>query len=94
MDLGQGRPLSPSFYALDILRAITGRIPSLLELQQQSTAHSQSQIGWPAPRNANTAIDDAEYDLAVISGLLRIPREEAKGRARYLLSPMQALDVP
>jgi RecB family exonuclease len=85
MNLAQGRPRSPSFYALDVLRAITGRVPDLGELQRRSTASIQSLIGWPAPRNAATAIDDAEYDLAVISGLLRLSPAEARGRARYLV---------
>ena len=91
MDLAQGRQRSPSFYALDILRAITGKIPSLSELQQQSTAHSQSQVGWPAPRDPSSAIDDTEYDLATISKLLRVPTEEAKGRGRYLLNVNESL---
>src|SRR2546422_6156660 len=91
MDLAQGRQRSPSFYALDILRAITGKIPSLSELQQQSTAYSQSQVGWPAPRDPSSAIDDTEYDLATISKLLRVPTEEAKGRGRYLLNVNESL---
>ena len=91
VDLAQGRPRSPSFYALDVLRAITGKVPNLRELQQRSTASLQSQVGWPAPRDAATAIDDAEYDLAVISGLLRVSREEASGRARYLLTANPSL---
>src|SRR5262249_45085545 len=86
MDLAQGRQRSPSFYALDILRAMTGRIPTLSELQRQSAAHSQSQVGWPAPRDPNKAIDDTEYDLATISKLLRVPPEQANGRGRYLLT--------
>jgi len=86
MDLAQGRQRSPSFYALDIFRAMTGRIPDLGELQRQSAAHSQSQIGWPAPRDPNRAIDDVEYDLATISQLLRLPTEAAHGRGRYLLT--------
>ncbi|HEY2380827.1 MAG TPA: PD-(D/E)XK nuclease family protein [Terriglobia bacterium] len=86
MNLGQGRSRSPSFYALDILRAMTGKVPNLRELQQRSTGQTQAHIGWPAPNDPGTAIDDAEYDLAVISGLLRIPAEQAKGRARYLLT--------
>jgi RecB family exonuclease len=91
MDAGQGRPRSPSFYALDVLRAITGRVPDLAELQQRSTASVQSLVGWPAPRAAATAIDDAEYDLAVISGLLRLSPDEARGRARYLITESPAL---
>jgi ATP-dependent helicase/DNAse subunit B len=91
MDLGQGRSRSPSFYALDILRAITGKVPNLTELQRRSTAYTQSQVGWPAPRDAAAAIDDAEFDLAIISGLLRQTREQARGRARYLLTANSSL---
>jgi ATP-dependent helicase/nuclease subunit B len=85
MDLAQGRQRSPSFYALDVLRAMTGTIPSLSELQRQTAAHSQSLVGWPAPRQPNRAIDDTEYDLSTISQLLRLPAADANGRARYLL---------
>jgi RecB family exonuclease len=91
MDLAQGRPRSPSFYALDVLRAITGRTPDLGELQRLSTTTTQPLIGWPAPRDSVTAIDDAEYDLAVISGLLRLRPEEARGRARYLVNANASL---
>jgi ATP-dependent helicase/nuclease subunit B len=91
MDLGQGRSRSPSFYALDILRAITGKVPTLAELQRRSSAHTQSQVGWPAPRDASAAIDDTEFDLAVISGLLRATRDDARGRARYLLTANASL---
>ncbi|PYS51580.1 MAG: PD-(D/E)XK nuclease family protein, partial [Acidobacteria bacterium] len=50
-----------------------------------------SQIGWPAPRDAGAAIDDSEYDLAVISGLWHVSREEARGRGRYLLTANASL---
>jgi hypothetical protein len=92
MDLGQGRARSPSFYALDVVRAITGKVPDLRELQRRTAAHSRSQMGWPAPVDAQVAIDDAEYDLAVISGLMRVPAAAARGRARYLLSANAALE--
>ncbi len=86
MDLGQGRARSPSFYALDVLRAMTGKIPELRTLQQRATETSQVQIGWPAPRHSAVAIDDAEYDLAVIGGAMRKPSEEARrGLGRYLM---------
>jgi len=85
MDLGQGRARGPSFYALDVLRAITGDIPELRTLQQRAVETSQSQIGWPAPRNPIVAIDDAEYDLAIISAVLRKPSEEVSGAGQYLI---------
>jgi ATP-dependent helicase/nuclease subunit B len=92
MDLGQGRARSPSFYALDVLRAISGEIPELRTIQQRATETSQSQIGWPAPRDATVAIDDAEYDLAVISDALRKPSaDERIGLGRYLLDVSASL---
>jgi len=85
MDLGQGRARGPSFYALDVLRAITGQIPELRTLHQRAAETSQSQIGWPAPRDPAVAIDDTEYDLAVISAALRKPAAEVRGAGRYLM---------
>ena len=85
MDLNQGRARGPSFYALDVIRAITGAIPDLRTLQQRAVETSQSQIGWPAPRDPSASIDDAEYDLAVISTVLRRPPSEVHGAGRYLV---------
>jgi RecB family exonuclease len=86
MNLGQGRSRGPSFYAIEIIRAATGRVPDLDELQRAAAEESQSQPGWPSPRSSETAIDDAEYDLAVIRRLMRTPVSERRGAARYLLS--------
>jgi RecB family exonuclease len=85
MDLNQGRARGPSFYALDVIRAITGAIPDLRTLQQRAVETSQSQIGWPAPRDPSVSIDDAEYDLAIISTVLRRPPSEVHGAGRYLV---------
>jgi ATP-dependent helicase/DNAse subunit B len=85
MDLNQGRARGPSFYALDVIRAITGSIPDLRTLQQRAVETSQSQIGWPAPRDPSVSIDDAEYDLAVISTVLRRAPSEVHGAGRYLV---------
>src|SRR5262249_26860075 len=34
MNLSQGRPRGPSFYAMEVVRSITGRVPNLHELQR------------------------------------------------------------
>jgi CRISPR/Cas system-associated exonuclease Cas4 (RecB family) len=75
----------PSFYALDLLRATEGHLPELRQLEEQAAAGSQSILGWPAPQRAETAIDDAEFDLAVVEPLLHHSEEQARSRARYLL---------
>jgi ATP-dependent helicase/DNAse subunit B len=91
MDLGQGRARGPSFYALDVLRAITGQIPELRTLEQRAAEGSQSQIGWPAPRDPAAAIDETEYDLSVISGAFRKQAAEVRGAGRYLLDASPTL---
>jgi hypothetical protein len=86
MNLGQGRSRGPSFYAIEVIRAAKGRVPDLQELQRLAAEASQSQPGWPSPRTAENAIDDAEYDLAIVRKLLRTPPGERRGAARYLIS--------
>src|SRR4030095_684363 len=73
MNLGQGRSRGPSFYAIEVIRAVTGRVPELQQLQRVAAAASQSQPGWPSPKTAESAIDDAEYDLAVMRNLMQMP---------------------
>jgi ATP-dependent helicase/nuclease subunit B len=92
MNVGQGRARGPSFYAIEVIRAVTGRIPDLQELQRAAFEASQSQPGWPSPRNPDDAIDDAEYDLAVIRKLMRAPATERRGAARYLFSANKTLE--
>jgi CRISPR/Cas system-associated exonuclease Cas4 (RecB family) len=41
--------------------------------------------GWPAPQHEADAIDDAEYDLALLANVLRQDDEATRGTARYLL---------
>jgi len=86
MNLAQGRARGPSFYALEVMRAITGRVPDLQELQRTAGESSFSQAGWPSPRDPAVAVDDAEYDLALVSRLLRPPFGDAHGRGRYLVT--------
>lgn len=85
LDVLQGRARVPSFYALDLLRAAEGRLPDLHHLEKRAAAGSNAILGWPAPREPENAIDDAEFDLAVLEPLLRGPAEAAKSRGRYLL---------
>ena len=85
MDVTEGRPRVPSFYALDIIRAAEGRIPELGGLEGRATVMSRSRLGWPSPRHASDAIDDTEYDLATIGHLLQQPAGQLVGRGRYLL---------
>ena len=86
MELGEGRPRVPSFYALDIERAMTGRVPDFQDFEREAFAEAEARLAWPAPRDPAQAIDATEHDLAVLLPLLHRPvAEQVKGRARYLL---------
>lgn len=87
VELGESRPRVPSFYALDLERARTGRVPDFAVVEREAFARVQSRLAWPAPPSPDDAIDDTEHDLAVLGPLLRRSvSPELTGRARYLLA--------
>jgi RecB family exonuclease len=85
VDLDQGRPRVPSFYALEILRAAEGHLPGFDELARRAAGDRPSRLGWPVPLDPNDAIDDAEFDLAVLDKLLDANPDTTVGAAHYLL---------
>ena len=92
LELGESRPRVPSFYALDLERARTGRVLDFRITEREAFERVQSRLAWPAPKKPGDAIDDTEHDLAVLGPLLRqqgVP--EPTGRARYLLALEPAL---
>ena len=86
VDLDQSRPRVPSFYGLEVIRAAEGALPGFDELARRAEAASGARIGWPAPPQPERAIDEAEYDLALLEKLFHLPEEKTVGTARYLLS--------
>lgn len=97
LDVDQARPRTPSFYALELLRAAEGVLPGFDDLARRASTISRRgasreltsasvRIGWPAPLDAHDAIDDAEYDLAILERVLNRPAQETVGAARYLLT--------
>jgi ATP-dependent helicase/nuclease subunit B len=91
MDVVQARPRVPSFYALEVIRAAEGRLPSLREFEKRATNSAPARLDWPAPPDPRVAIDDAEYDLASLYTSLRLPRGEAKSSGRYLMETNESL---
>jgi hypothetical protein len=85
LDVEQARPRTPSFYALELLRAAEGVLPGFDDLARRAGSGATVRIGWPAPSNPAAAIDEAEYDLAILDRLLKRPAAETVGAARYLL---------
>ena len=87
VDLVQGRARVPSLYALDVLRGAEGRLPDLDALGRRAAAAGAAVVGWPAPAEPEDAVDEAEFDLALLRPLLGpgAPVAERRGRARFLL---------
>jgi CRISPR/Cas system-associated exonuclease Cas4 (RecB family) len=91
MDVAQSRPRVPSFYALEVVRAAEGRLPSLREFEKRAGAGAPLRLDWPAPSDARDAVDDAEYDLASIQASLKLRGPAATGSARYLMQTNEPL---
>ena len=91
LDALQGRSRVPSFYALDVLRAAEGQLPDARQLEERAARGADAILGWPAPRDPQRAIDETEFDLAIIEPLLRLPPAEARARGRYLLDSNEHL---
>jgi len=89
IELNESRPRVPSFYVLDIARAIEGHIPPAQAIAERALQAGGSALARPAPQDPATAIDDFEHDLSMLAALLATGSNAAKGRARYLyeLSP-------
>ena len=73
MDVAATRPRVPSFYALELPRAIHGKLPDLEQFENEARDAAPARLNRPAPQAASDAIDDSEFDLVAIDsfGLLR-----------------------
>ena len=91
VEVGEGRPRVPSLYALEIWRAMTGRVPSAEELQQAAAHTSRATLAWPAPAERSEAIDALEHDLATLRSLVDQPDQQSRGRAHYILQLNECL---
>ncbi len=85
IDADAGRPRTPSFYGLEVLRVATGKLPTYESLKRLADTSSRARLGWPAPDAREDAIDDAEHDLAVLAALLGEDESKNVGAARFLL---------
>ena len=86
LDVAETRARVPSFYALDVMRAITGRVPDHRLLASEAAEEGGASLAWPAPKDPDHAIDDLEHDLATLKPLLEsTDRDAVRGRAHYML---------
>jgi ATP-dependent helicase/nuclease subunit B len=91
VDAEQSRPRVPSFYGLEVLRAVEGRLPSFEVLARTADRGGAARLGWPAPDDPAEAIDEAEHDLALLARLVRSDAAVVTGAARYLITSNQHL---
>ena len=79
IELTESRARVPSFYALDVMRAATGRIPDYEWLEQRARETGKRHARMAGAVRPDEAIDDLEHDLASLRQLLderdRGPRE-------------------
>ena len=85
IETSEARARVPSFYALEVMRAVTGRVPDHQTLERTAAHESRASLAWPAPPDAADAIDDFEHDLAVLRRLM-FTGDDVKGRAHYMLT--------
>ena len=84
IETAEARARVPSFYALEVMRAVTGRIPDHQQLELEASEQANASLAWPAPARPEDAIDDFEHDLSVLRTLMRSDGD-VKGHAHYLL---------
>lgn len=84
IETAEARARVPSFYALEVMRAVTGRIPDHQQLELEASEQANASLAWPAPARPEDAIDDFEHDLSVLRILMR-SEADVKGHAHYLL---------
>ena len=71
VELQESRQRVPSFYVLDVARAIEGRIPAYATVRDRAFVAGGATLAWPAPEHPERAIDEFEHDLSMLHGLLR-----------------------
>jgi len=81
MDVAEARPRVPSFYALELPRAIQGSLPALKDFERLAREAAPARLNRPAPLDIADAIDDAEYDVVAIEKA----QSGSPGGARYLV---------
>jgi RecB family exonuclease len=83
LDLITGRQRVPSFYVFEALRAARGQNVDVRDIEREAERGAQTRIGWPAPVEPADAIDDAEFDLAVLRPAFDDP-SLGRGAGAYL----------
>jgi ATP-dependent helicase/nuclease subunit B len=84
IDLGGGRKRVLSLYAFELLRAAFGSELAVSQIEEDAFRAVSTRLGWPAPESPEQAIDDAEFDLAMLRPILDDPTTVSVGHMAYL----------
>ena len=85
MDVAEARPRVPSFYALELPRAVEGSLPVLKDFERLAREAAPARLNRPAPRDIVDAIDDAEYDIVAVEAAQAALGRGKPGGARHLI---------
>ncbi len=91
VDLEQARPRTPSFYGLEVLRVAEGQLRDFEYLAKKAARTADARIGWPAPSLREDAIDEAEFDLALLKDVLEKDEDSSQGEGHYLVNANEHL---
>jgi ATP-dependent helicase/nuclease subunit B len=84
IDLAGGRKRVLSLYAFELLRAAYGSELAVAQIEEDAFRAVSTRLGWPAPATPEQAIDDAEFDLAMLRPILDDPSANVEGQMAYL----------
>jgi ATP-dependent helicase/nuclease subunit B len=88
MELSPPQPRVPSFYLLEASRAVEGRLPDFEQLIAEASERGAVRLERPFPPRPEQAVDEQEYDLALLGEAARTrresPREQLAGFAGHL----------
>ena len=88
IEINESRPRVPSFYVLDIVRAIEGAIPASSPVAAAASRAGAATLAWPAPPDPATAIDEFEHDL--VDAWARCSAASRRARAGPGALPLRA----
>ncbi len=92
IELSESRARVPSFYALDVMRAATGRVPHHEELEQRAREAGDATLAWPAPPRRRRPSTIRSTTSPCCGGCsTRRSRSAVKGHAHYLLKLNECL---
>ena len=94
LDVAETRVRVPSFYALDVVRAITGAVPDHRQLARDAAEEAGASLAWPAPKDPAPRDRRSRARPRVAEAAARVPRSGLGPRPRALPAAAQRVAAP